>query len=148
MDVVATRMWRVFSQILEAELMPECFRRPADFDLETFWLGWCNEYELQSPSGKGAKFRLKRCPCSRAYVGERARGQITQSHMPDTEGWVTLDLPFELFITARTRLLGISCAVEVLEPESLRKNVLLISQNKLWNFIKRCSDTISYFANL
>ena len=41
-----------------------------------------------------------------AYVGERARGQITQSHMPDTEGWVTLDLPFESFITARTRLSG------------------------------------------
>ena len=82
-----------------------------------------------------------------AYVGERARGQITQSHMPDTEGWVTLDLPFKSFITARTRLLGLGRAVEVLEPESCVK-VLLISQNKLWNFIKRCSDTISYFANL
>lgn len=112
------------SQILEAELMPECFRRPADFDLETFWLGWCNEYESQSPFLARVRVSPQALPMLAAYVGERARGQITQSNMPDTEGWVTLDLPFESFITARTRLLGLGRAVEVLEPESLRKSLI------------------------
>jgi predicted DNA-binding transcriptional regulator YafY len=58
------------------------------------------------------------------YVGERARGQLAQPHIPDKDGWVTLDLPFESFITARTRLLGLGRAVEVLEPESLRKSLI------------------------
>jgi len=43
---------------------------------------------------------------------------------PDAEGWVTLDLPFESFATARTRLLGLGRAVEVLEPEPLRKSMI------------------------
>ena len=58
------------------------------------------------------------------YVGERARGLLTRPHAPDKDGWVVLDLPFESFITARTRLLGLGRAVEVLEPESLRKSLV------------------------
>jgi predicted DNA-binding transcriptional regulator YafY len=37
---------------------------------------------------------------------------------------VTLDLPFESFVTARTRLLGLGRAVEVLAPEPLRKSLV------------------------
>ena len=37
---------------------------------------------------------------------------------------MTLDLPFESFFTARTRLLGLGRAVEVLEPQSLRKSLV------------------------
>jgi predicted DNA-binding transcriptional regulator YafY len=44
--------------------------------------------------------------------------------MPDGDGWVTLDLPFESFVAARSRLLGLGRAVEVLEPESLRKSLV------------------------
>ena len=58
------------------------------------------------------------------YVGERARVQLSKSISPDQDGWVTLDLPFDSFVTARTRLLGLGRAVEVLEPESLRKSLI------------------------
>jgi hypothetical protein len=37
---------------------------------------------------------------------------------------VTLNLPFESFVTARTRLLGLGRAVEVLEPGPLRKSLV------------------------
>ena len=37
---------------------------------------------------------------------------------------MTLDLPFESFFAARTRLLGLGRAVEVLEPETLRKSLV------------------------
>ena len=43
---------------------------------------------------------------------------------PDQDGWVTLDLPFDSFVTARTRLLGLGRAVEVLEPASLRRSLI------------------------
>ncbi len=58
------------------------------------------------------------------YVGERARGQLASHRVPDADGWVTLDLPFESFIVARSRLLGLGRAVEVLEPEPLRKSLV------------------------
>lgn len=112
------------SQIVEAELQPECFVRPPDFDLETFWEGWCNEYESQSPFLARVRVSPEALPMLAEYVGERARGQLAQPHIPDKDGWVTLDLPFESFITARTRLLGLGRAVEVLEPESLRKSLI------------------------
>jgi hypothetical protein len=37
-------------------------------------------------------------------------------------GWVTLDLPFESFVLARTRLLSLGQDVEYLEPEPLHKS--------------------------
>jgi predicted DNA-binding transcriptional regulator YafY len=37
---------------------------------------------------------------------------------------MTLDLAFESFVAARTRLLGLGRAVEVLEPESLKKSLI------------------------
>lgn len=58
------------------------------------------------------------------YVGDRARGLASQPHIPDPDGWVTLDLPFESLITARSRLLGLGRAVEVVQPESLRKSLI------------------------
>jgi predicted DNA-binding transcriptional regulator YafY len=58
------------------------------------------------------------------YVGDRARGQLSQRTIPDPDGWVTLDLPFESFVTARTRLLGLGRAVEVLAPKSLRRSLI------------------------
>jgi hypothetical protein len=35
-----------------------------------------------------------------------------------------MELPFDSLIAARTRLLGLGRAVEVLEPESLRKSLI------------------------
>jgi predicted DNA-binding transcriptional regulator YafY len=43
---------------------------------------------------------------------------------PDAGGWVTLELLFESLPAARTRLLGLGRAVEVLEPEALRNSLV------------------------
>jgi predicted DNA-binding transcriptional regulator YafY len=112
------------SQIIEAEMMNQCFTRPADFDLEDFWENWCREYESQSTFLARVRVSPEALPALAEYVGERARGQIVQSQAPDPAGWVTFDLPFESFVAARTRLLGLGRAVEVLEPESLRKSLI------------------------
>ena len=42
----------------------------------------------------------------------------------NVDGWVTLDLLFESFIAARSRLFGLGRAVEVLESESLRMSLV------------------------
>jgi predicted DNA-binding transcriptional regulator YafY len=112
------------SQIVEAELLSECFTRPSDFDLGTFWQNWCINYESQPPFCARVRVAPEALPMLAEYVGDRARVELAHSHIPDTDGWVTLELPFESFVAARTRLLGLGRAVEVLEPETLRKSLI------------------------
>jgi predicted DNA-binding transcriptional regulator YafY len=112
------------SQIVEAESTPIVFSRPPEFQLEAFWESWCREYESQPPFCARVRVAPEAIPLLAEYVGDRARGQLPRSHVPDEDGWVTLDLPFESFVTARSRLLGLGRAVEVLEPEALRKSLI------------------------
>ncbi len=112
------------SQIVAAEITPEVFTRPPDFQLETFWQNWCREYESQPPFCARVRVAPEALPMLAEYVGERARAEAANPHIPDQDGWVTLDLPFESFVTARSRLLGLGRAVEVLEPESLRRSLI------------------------
>lgn len=112
------------SQIVEAELTSECFERPLDFDLERFWEVWCKDYESQPPFCARVRVAPEALSMLADYMGERAHRRLIGSHAPDSDGWVTLDLPFESFVVARTRLLGLGRAVEVLEPESLRRSLI------------------------
>ncbi len=112
------------SQIAEAELLPDGFTRPPEFQLETFWQAWCREYESQPPFCARVRVAPEALSMLAEYVGERARVRLSKSISPDQDGWVTLDLPFDSFVAARTRLLGLGRAVEVLEPESLRKSLI------------------------
>ncbi len=115
---------RRVSQIVEAEMLPDFFCRPPDFDLVEFWEGWCRDYESQPPFCARVRVSPEALPLLAGYVGERAHSQLIRSALPEEDGWVTLTLPFESFIEARTRLLGLGRAVEVLEPESLRKSLI------------------------
>jgi len=112
------------SQIIEAELLLGSFTRPPDFDLVKFWEAWCKEYESQPPFLARVRVSPEALPMLAEYVGDRARGQLTRTPVPDVDGWATLDLPFESFVAARSRLLGLGRAVEVLEPESLRMSLV------------------------
>jgi predicted DNA-binding transcriptional regulator YafY len=119
---------RRVSQIVEAEILPENFTRPPGFQLEAFWQTWCREYEAQPPFCARVRVSPDAIPFLAEYVGERARQQVTRSHAPDPDGWITLELPFESLIAARSQLLGLGRAVEVLEPESLRKSLVDFAQ--------------------
>jgi len=112
------------SQIAQADLLPGTFTRPADFDLASFWETWCRDYESQPPFRARVRVSPAAIPNLAEYVGDRARGHLSQLSPPDEGGWVTIDLPFESFFAARTRLLGLGRAVEVLEPEALRKSLI------------------------
>jgi predicted DNA-binding transcriptional regulator YafY len=112
------------SQVVTAEMLPATFTRPADFDLAAFWEEWCREYETQPPFVARVRVAPEALPALSYYLDERARRLPGRASHPDADGWVMLDLPFESFVTARTRLLGLGRAVEVLEPEPLRKSVL------------------------
>jgi predicted DNA-binding transcriptional regulator YafY len=112
------------SQVVEAELLPGTFERPTGFDLAAFWEKWCAEFENQAPYVARVRLSPAVLPTLHYYLEERSRHALPDPSAPDAEGWVTLDLPFESFVTARTRLLGLGRAVEVLAPAPLRKSLV------------------------
>jgi predicted DNA-binding transcriptional regulator YafY len=112
------------SRVAEAVFLDEIFQRPPDFDLADFWKGWCTEFEegriRYMVTVRVAPKLVTQLPY---YFGEDIRDLLAQAPPPDTEGWITLTLPFESITAARTRILGFGRAVEVLEPVALRKSV-------------------------
>jgi predicted DNA-binding transcriptional regulator YafY len=126
---------RRVSEIVEAQLMPEAFKRPPEFHLKTFWNQWCREYESQPPFCARVRVAPEALSLLPEYVGDRARRYLTHSPPPDNNGWVTFDLPFESFVAARSCLLGLGRAVEVISPESLRKSLIDFAE-QIVNFYK------------
>jgi predicted DNA-binding transcriptional regulator YafY len=117
------RVLRV-SQVIEAGLLTETFVRPAEFDLAVFWEQWCAYNESRPPFVARVRVSPALMGSLHYHLEERFRSLFTRDASPDPDGWLTLDLPFGSFETARTRLLGLGQAVEVLEPETLRKSIL------------------------
>ena len=112
------------SQVIEAEMLAETFVRPAEFDLVAFWEQWCADYESQSPFVARVRVSTQVSSSLGYYLDERFRSLLVKNEPPDGDTWVTLDLPFESFEAARTRLLGMGRAVEVLEPAPLRMSII------------------------
>lgn len=110
--------------ITQAEMLEETFSRPEDFDLDAFWASWCAARESQPAFVVRARVSPALLPRLPYYLDERFRSFTISASGADPDGWVTLDLPFESFQSARTRLLGMGRAIEVLEPEPLRKSIL------------------------
>ena len=100
------------SRIVEAELTPEVFARPPEFQLESFWENWCREYESQPPFCARVRVAPEALPCSRSMLVTGHAVNSLQRSIPDADGWVTLELPFKSFVAARSRLLGLGRAVE------------------------------------
>ena len=84
----------------------------------------CREYESRPPFCARVRVAPEAIRMLAEYIGDRARSHLSRSAPPDPDGWITLDLPFESFVAARSRLLGLGGAVEVLEPETLRRSLV------------------------
>jgi predicted DNA-binding transcriptional regulator YafY len=118
------RVYRV-SRILDAYTTDEHFERPAGFDLAAFWKSWCAGREENRPSYPvTVRVSPDLATFLPLYFGDRIREAIGQAGPPDSEGWITLTLPFERIEAARERILGFGRAIEVLEPEPLRLSVI------------------------
>jgi predicted DNA-binding transcriptional regulator YafY len=112
------------SDLLDVQMSDEPFGRPEEFDLVTFWEGWCAEREGYFHDYKAvvrvAPGLLQLLP---RYFGNHIQARIAQADPPDAEGWTRLELSFESFEAARERILGFGRGVAVLEPRPLRRSV-------------------------
>ena len=112
---------RPVADLLEVEILESGFTRPPDFDLPAFWEAWCAETESRPAYRVQARVSPELLPLLPLYLAERFRRLPAAA--PEADGWTTLELCFESFTDARSRLLGMGRAVEVLVPEPLRRSL-------------------------
>jgi len=115
--------------ILEVRALENEFERDDNFDLAAFWQGWCLDFYKRRPS---YIVRIRVAPelitKLSLYFGEGVKSQIANAEPPDSSGWMTLNLQFGNFFSARESILGLGRAAEVLEPEALRLSVIDFAQ--------------------
>jgi predicted DNA-binding transcriptional regulator YafY len=118
------RVYRV-ADVLAARIADQRFERYATFDLVDFWQSWCDQVEQSRPR---YEVTLRLAPHfvteAQHYLGEEVRAAIAQADRSDERGRVTIRVTFESLEEARDRCLRLGRAVEVLEPEALRKSML------------------------
>jgi predicted DNA-binding transcriptional regulator YafY len=109
---------------MAARLLAETFTRCEEFDLVEFWQKWCEGVEQDRPR---YEVTLRLAPhfvsIASHYLGDQLRVPIEQA-TPDEQGRVTLNVTFESLEDARARCLSLGYAIEVLEPEALRRSIV------------------------
>lgn len=116
------RVYRV-SKVLEVKAQDDHFDRPEDFELADCWKAWCSEAEESRPQYSiKARVSVELLPYLRRYFGDSVDDSNKQAG--SQEGWITTNLHFETFESARNRILGYGRAVEVLEPKALRLSII------------------------
>ncbi|MBV9479238.1 MAG: YafY family transcriptional regulator [Acidobacteria bacterium] len=107
------RTFRV-SRIERATPLSEACRRPAHFNLPTFWTSMTKEL---SATWKRFAVTMRLEPSAAKWMSTWHCAK--QSGGSDRRGWITLKLEFECEQEARFVALGLGTSVEILEPKSL-----------------------------
>jgi predicted DNA-binding transcriptional regulator YafY len=107
------------SALAAVRLLNETFERLA-FDLESYWKAACANIERES-----GRFWVVLRITPAAYRDlslffDDIHWEVTNA---DDGGWVCLNVWFDSFYAARTAVLGLGGAVEIVEPEALRLSV-------------------------
>jgi predicted DNA-binding transcriptional regulator YafY len=116
-----TRTYRV-SRIQAAQIADEPAERPPDFDLAAFWKESSSQFKANLPR-YCATFRVDPTIAS----DMRYAGHIEHLSSPDGDGWITVEMRFDVELEARAYALGFGSQLEVLSPLELRDTVLRLA---------------------
>ena len=128
---------RVFrgGRVSAAQVLPEPFERPADFELAAFWARWSAEFEASRPR---LQVRLAASPRAlEAFpevFGPAVWSVLEAAGPPDQDGWRVVTLSFEHERAAVHRLAGFGHQVEVLGPPSVRAELLATARSILGRY--------------
>lgn len=125
------RVLRV-SQIRQAQICQQIFTRCASFNLAAFWARWCADYESLQPH---YSVRVRISPELVGFLQKKYGSNLLTFENPpsgaDETGWQSASLTFDNFYSARTQLLGLGGAIEVLEPLALRLSLIDFAEQAL-----------------
>ncbi|MBA3872989.1 MAG: YafY family transcriptional regulator [Anaerolineae bacterium] len=118
-----TRTYRI-SRIQKAQISDQSVQRPPDFDLAAFWRESSAQFKANLPR-YCATFRV-----DPAIVSDmRYAGHIEHVSSADADGWLTVEVRFDVELEARAYALGFGGQLEVLSPVELRDTVLRLAQD-------------------
>jgi predicted DNA-binding transcriptional regulator YafY len=113
------RTFRV-SRIEKATLLEQASQRPSDFDLAAHWKSSTQQFAEGWPRCHAT---LRLAPRTAEWVRLWRIATPAEVQTPDPEGWVRLRVQFDHPDEARFIVLGLGPQVDVIEPESLRRQV-------------------------
>ncbi len=128
---------RVFraGRVSAARVLAEPAERPAGFELAAFWARWSAEFEASRPR---LEVRLAASPGALAAFGEvfgaAAAPALEAAEPPGQDGWRVLTLSFEHERAAVHRLAGFGDQVEILDPPSVRAELLTTAREILGRY--------------
>ena len=128
---------RVFraGRVSAAWVLAEPAERPAGFELAAFWARWSAEFEASRPR---LEVRLAASPGALAVFGEvfgaAAAPALEAAEPPGPDGWRVLTLSFEHQQAAVHRLAVFGDQVEVLDPPSVRAELLATAREILGRY--------------
>ncbi len=126
------RSYRV-SRVLRAEATEESFTRPPDFDLAAFWEQSTADFKANLPR---YPVTLRADPAIVAAMRRTDRyARIEDVGPPERDGWVTLIMRFEEEHNALEYVLRFGPQVEVVEPATLREQVIQAAEGILARYI-------------
>jgi len=118
---------RVFraGRVSAARVLAEPAGRPDGFELAAFWARWSAEFEASRPR---LEVRLAASPGALTAFGEvfgaAAAAALEAAGPPGQDGWRVVTLSFEHERAAVHRLAGFGDQVEILDPPSVRAELL------------------------
>ena len=116
-----TRTYRI-SRIQKAQISDQSVQRPPDFDLAAFWRESSAQFKANLPR-YCATFRV-----DPAIVSDMPyAGHIEHISTADDDGWLTVEVRFDVELEARAYALGFGGQLEVLYPVELRDTVLRLA---------------------
>lgn len=131
---------RLLADFLDIQPGAASFERPADFDTAAFWRGWRLKQAQDRPTYPVTlRVTPEVVPYLGYYLGEAGR-LAEVAAPPAADGWVPVHLSFDTLETARTRLLGLGGAVEVLTPAALRLSLADYAEQAAARYRPRRAD--------
>lgn len=115
------RSYRV-SRVLEAELIDAPSVRPKGFDLAEYWKQSAVDFKAQLPRYQATVRAHPDVYPRMSFAGRFAR--IEHSEQPDSDGWITVRMRFDVEEMAVEYALSFGSKMEVIEPDSLREKVI------------------------
>jgi predicted DNA-binding transcriptional regulator YafY len=112
-------------RITSVRLPGDSFRRPAGFELTSFWEKWSDSFVI---SLQALEVRARASAAALAVFplvfGNPIRPVLAAAGPPDEAGWREVTLRFEDEVVAAHRLAGFGGQVEVLSPASVRDGLV------------------------
>jgi predicted DNA-binding transcriptional regulator YafY len=113
------------SRIAAVELTGERFERPADFDLAAYWQRSSDAFKAALPRYP-ATLRVQ--PGILPILRSARYKRVEREYPPDADGWIPVDVMFEVVEEATEFILRFGPQIQVLEPPELRDRVIAAAQ--------------------